>query len=242
MHPELLSWGPINVHTWGVMIAIAFMVVNYLVTRTITQSKLMTPDDVLEGGIVAIFSGVLGARMAFIIEYRSLFKNDLREIFMIQHGGLVFYGGLILGLISLAIWCRIRKFCLIKVLDATAPAMLIGIGIGRIGCFFNGCCYGRPTFLPWAVHFPDVPGLVHPTQLYEFIGTTVVGLLAYALKPKLTGKGQTLGLCLLLYGVERFLVEMVRVTPSYFGLTSAQWISIALVTSGTYLLCFIRRN
>lgn len=243
MFPELFSWGFIHVRSWGVLIAVAFLVVMSLISASAKKIKLMTPDDVLEGGIIAIFCGVLGARIAFVVEYWPLFKSDWKEILMIQHGGLVFYGGLFLALISLVVWARARKFSLIKILDITAPAMLIGIGIGRIGCFLNGCCYGKLTTHPWGRHFLDVPGIVHPTQLYEFMGAVALGLLAYALgRVRKFNDGQMLGLCFIFYGVLRFGIELLRVNPVYYSLSSAQWISLGLMAGGICLFFYGRRR
>ena len=236
MYPEILTVGPLHLRSWGLMIAIGFSLVLWLVTRSAQRSGLMTADDVMEGGMIGMLSGLFGSRIAHVIEYWQYYKNNWLEIVMVQHGGMVFYGGLLLAMATLGYWCFRKKLNPLKVLDLTAPAFLVGIGVGRIGCFLNGCCYGRVTTHPWGMHFPNIAGTVHPTQLYETMATLLGAGLAYMLSSQLSRPGQQLGLCMVFYGILRFAIETLRVNPLYGDLSSAQWISIILCFVGLIFL------
>ena len=236
MHPELFSIGFLHIRSWGLMLAVSFLLVSGLVGRAVRKNKVMSEDDVLEAGLVAMFSGLLGARIAYVIEYWHYFQGRPLEIIMVQRGGMVFYGGLLLGMTAMWFWLRAKKLSALPVLDTIAPPGLLGFAIGRIGCFLNACCYGRVTTHPWGMHFPDIPGYVHPTQLYEAMAYASSALVFYFVSPYLKREGQTFGLGLIFYSVLRFGIEFLRVNPLYFGLSSAQWISIPLLVGGIYLL------
>ena len=236
MFPKLFSVGHMHLRSWGLMVAISFLTVIYGIAWRAQRRQIMSADDVFEGGLIAIFSGLLGARVAYVIEYWSFFVQRPLEIVMLQRGGLVFYGGLLGALAALWVWSVYKEFRIGRVFDLTAPVFMVGIGIGRLGCFLNGCCAGKATTLPWGVLFPGTAGRVHPTQLYDSAAMFTLATIAFVVEPWLKHEGQLIGFCLVEYTVFRFLIEYLRVNPVYAGLSSAQWISLPLLAVGLLLL------
>lgn len=210
------------------------------------------PEQIMDLGFWLMIGGLLGARTLYVISYwREYFaERPWTEIFMIQHGGLVFYGGLIGSTLACLIYVRIRKINFWKLADALAPSICLGYVFGRIGCLMNGCCYGRPWDAFWCIRFPadhesrGVP--VHPTQVYDSLANLVLyGLLAWCYRRK-RFDGQIFGLYLICYAVLRSLVEIFRgdYPVRYLGnlLTPAQLISIGIFVAGLVLLVWLRRQ
>jgi phosphatidylglycerol:prolipoprotein diacylglycerol transferase len=156
------------------------------------------------------------------------------------NGGLAYYGGFLLA-VPVGLWmARRAKLGLWRIADLTAPFIAFGLFFGRIGCFLNGCCYGRPSTLPWAVDFPQIRGhgTVHPTQLYESLGALAVfALLYFGVRPRKRAHGQVFAWLLVLYGALRFGLEFFRDDDrgALFGLSTSQWIGIPLVAWGVHL-------
>ena len=156
------------------MMAIAFLAGLWTASRRGLR-RGFTAEQVLDVGPWLILGAILGARIVYVTTYwREQFAGGpIWEIFMIQHGGLVFYGGLIGAALGGILYARIKKLPLWKLSDVLAPSIALGYVFGRIGCFLNGCCYGKACSLPWAVRFPaDNPNHpptfpVHPTQIYD---------------------------------------------------------------------------
>ncbi len=196
-------------------------------------------------GAWLILGTILGARVLYVISYwkEDFAGKPLREIFMVQHGGLVFYGGLIGASLATIIYAFRRNLPLWKLADALAPSISLGYFFGRLGCLMNGCCYGRPTNMPWAIHFPPgnptYPNGVHPTQLYEsFLGLGLYAVLAW-LYPRKKFDGQIFALYLMCYAVLRAIVEAFRgdYPIHYLGgrATPAQLVSFGIFTAGLLL-------
>ena len=246
MYPTIFDLGtlhmgpihlPIAVHSYGLMMALAFLTCMYLGQREFKRKGL---DPRLASSIIlwGALGGVVGAKLYSSLQDGSL---SFRELF--SNSGLVWYGGLIGGL-GTAIWVIHRSpHPLLPTLDALAPLLLLGYGIGRIGCFLAGDGdYGPPSDLPWAMSFPKgtVPENVnvHPTPLYEF-GLSIVGfaLLWSIRKRKEWIAGWLLGGGLALAGIERFIAEFWRTGERVIaGLTTAQLISIVLVIVGGWII------
>jgi phosphatidylglycerol---prolipoprotein diacylglyceryl transferase len=152
-------------------------------------------------------------------------------------GGLTFYGGLLLA-VPVGLWYARRKgLGVLRIADLTAPFIMLGLFFGRLGCFFGGCCYGRPTTVAWAVDFPRHRG-VHPTQLYEALGALALFALLYlVLRPRKRGHGQVFAAMLVLYGALRFLLEFWRADErgGFWGLSTSQWIGIPVILAGAWL-------
>lgn len=248
MDPVAIKIGALAIRWYGIMAALGFLaaVMVGLKNRKFAE---MTKDQVYNLLLVAMVSGIVGARFFYVVQFWSQqFRGNLLEIFRIDHGGLVFYGGFICAMLALWIYCRKNKLDILKVLSFLAPSLSLGHVFGRIGCFLNGCCFGRPTGLPWGYTYPagTAPAeryhdlVIHPVQLYEVIGNIVIfGVLQYLL-PK-TKSGQLAGLYMIIYGILRFSDEFFRGDHKdfIFGVfTPAQTICLFLVPLGIALFIY----
>jgi phosphatidylglycerol:prolipoprotein diacylglycerol transferase len=249
MFPIFFHAGPIVLHTYGLMIALGFILA-YQVARGEFRRRGMVGADgempQLETSVWHIMIGALiGARVAYtILNGWTDFLADPLSFFKIWEGGLVFYGGAIGGFIGLLIASRRWPGTLLRMTDAFAAPLLLGQAFGRIGCFSAGCCYGRPTSAPWGVTFTNPNALaplyekLHPTQLYESFGVLVLFLIALALSRRVREVGWLTVFYCVSYGVLRFAVEFWRGDDRgafHFYLSPSQWGSLALIVLGQIL-------
>ena len=255
MYPEILHLS--FLHTYGVLVASAFLVGLWMTTRLGKKAGLNS-DAVTNLGIYCALAAIVGAKlMMFLVDipYYTEHPGEIFSFSTLQAGG-VFYGGL-LGALAVA-WWYLRKTRLpaLRTADIFAPGIALGHGIGRLGCFSAGCCWGVKSSLPWAVTFTNpvsnqlvgvplgVP--LHPTQLYEsFAEFLIFGILYWRFrKPHSTGT--IISLYLMLYGSARFVVEFFRFHEqgNLWGgpLDTSQWISIALFLLGASYLFVTHRG
>jgi phosphatidylglycerol:prolipoprotein diacylglycerol transferase len=214
--------------------------------------------------------GMVGGRAFYVIEYwqQRFHAESFRETFLrvinFPEGGLVVYGALLGGVIAVLFFIRKHALPALATFDLIAPSMMIGLALGRIGCFLNGCCYGGPTTLPWGVRFPPgsppfadqaasgalSPGSptslpVHPAQLYSAITAALIGWLLWSYYPFRRRDGQVIALMLMVYPISRFLEEIIRTDePSVFGtgLSISQNISLAVFVAGIGLWFYLSRQ
>ena len=235
MLPVLLRLGPITLHTYGLMVACGFLAGVAVARRTFAAANL-PPALVDRLAVMLLLSGLLGARiMFFAVDGFVGLANDPLAFFRIWEGGLVFYGGVIGGLIALVIFSRRSRIPLIVLTDAFAPALLIGHAFGRLGCFSAGCCYGKISGRWPGVIFtsPDTlaPRFVAliPTQLYEAAAVTLLFFGAMIYLRTRPPAGRMTIYYLLTYSVERFLMEFLRGDDRgapIFGLSPSQMVSL----------------
>ena len=245
MYPEIF-----HLHflaTYGVLVAIGFLTALWLAGRQAKEKGLNT-EAVTNLGIYCALGALAGAKlMMFIVDF-GYYKDHPGEIFSFStlRAGGVFYGGLIAAL-AIAFWyMRKTKLPALKTADVFAPAIALGHGIGRIGCFMAGCCWGVECDRPWAVTFTDpvahdLVGVplnrpLHPTQLYEAFSEFLIFAILYRQSRRPHARGTIIGLYLLLYSTVRFLVEFFRnhEQGNLWGtpLDASQWISIGLFLLG----------
>ncbi len=254
MHPILLDLGPATIYTYGVLLAAAYLLGLKL---AMVRAKVRGLDEarVLDLGIYIIISALIGAKLLLVITDFRTFMTDPSELITLARSGGVFYGGLILA-VSVALW-YIRKIGLPlwTTCDVFAPGVALGHVVGRMGCFFAGCCWGRETDVPWAITFTDpyaaanvgtplnVP--LHPTQLYE-AGAEGLILLLLLSTEKQGSKypGRTFWLYMLLYAVSRFIIEFYRNDPRGVVLmfSTSQFISIVLAPLALVMLVVLARR
>ena len=214
------------------------------------------PGEFITDVVVALMIGsIIGARTVYVTTYwREEFAGQpISEIFAVWHGGLVYYGGLIGGLIAGTAYILWKKMPLWKTADVLAPSIALGSFFGRAGCLLNGCCYGRPTDLPWAVTFTNplarefsntplnVP--LHPTQIYDgLLNLALYFFLAWLFRHK-KFDGEIIATYLICYAITRSIVEHFRGDYSnlhyHLGLTPAQWISVPIFVTGLALAAFL---
>ncbi|MGI6366495.1 MAG: prolipoprotein diacylglyceryl transferase [Bacillota bacterium] len=252
MYPTLFKIGPITVYTYGFMIALGIWAA-VLVARRLSPKIGVDPERFTDLAIFAILGGLVGSYVNYVISYDwRTFASDPLSLLRFWEGGLVFLGGLIGGIVFAVIFIRRHKLPFWEVADVAAIAVPLAYGFGRIGCFFAGCCYGQPCDLPWAVTFPATwaanfhEALVprHPTQLYSAL--LGFGLAAFALwfRKRRRFAGQSFLLYLVLYGVGRSLIEILRINPTVFGtpLTVAQFTGLVLAVLAGIAYPILRRR
>jgi phosphatidylglycerol:prolipoprotein diacylglycerol transferase len=246
MHPIAFSLGPLTVRWYGVMAAAGFLMAVMFIQFNRKEAKL-TSDQASNMIFIAMVSGVLGSRIFYVIQFWEQFRDNWVDIIRIDKGGLVFYGGFILALISLYTYCRKIKVDFLKVFDIMTPAMTIGHACGRIGCFLNGCCFGTITNSSFGVKYPVYSepymrypdAALHPVQLYEAAFNFVMcGVMLYLVR-KVRYKGLPMGIYFIAYGLMRFIFEFFRGDNAKMaGFTIAQYIGIGLIAAGAVITIF----
>lgn len=246
MQPIAFQFGPITVHWFGVCIALAFLAGMWTAARR--ASRIGVPGEVIADLVVPwlLIGGIVGARLMFVVTYwqDEFVGKPWWEIFMIQRGGLVFYGGLIGSSLAAIIFAGLKGVSVWKLADILAPSIALGSMFGRFGCLMNGCCYGRACEMSWAIRFPashstgGVP--VHPTQLYDALLNLglYLGLAAW-FRFRRKFDGQIFAIYLMCYAVTRSTVEFFRGDYSdghlHGGFTPAHLLSVAILVAGIVL-------
>lgn len=252
MHPILVDFGFIELPTYGVLLALGLVLGLWTAKRRAPQAGL-PPEKVVDFGFWVVLGGLLGGKVLLLITDPSYLSSFRGLVGLLRAGG-VFYGGLIGALATAAFLVRRWQLPFWPLADTLAPSVALGHVLGRLGCFFAGCCYGASCQAPWAVVFADpraaeisgtplgVP--LHPTQLYE-AAFNLVNFLFLALffrKVVAVGlRGQVLGFYLANYGVARFVIEFFRGDPDrgfVLGglLSTSQAIALVMVPIGVFLI------
>jgi phosphatidylglycerol:prolipoprotein diacylglycerol transferase len=254
MYPILLDLGPATIYTYGVLLAAAYLL-GLKLAMVRAAARGLDETRVLDLGIYIIISALVGAKLLLVITDFRTFVNDPAELITLARSGGVFYGGLILA-VSVALW-YIQKIGLPlwTTCDAFAPGIALGHVVGRMGCFFAGCCWGKPTDVPWAITFTNqytaenigtplnVP--LHPTQLYEAGAEAIIlALLLATEKRGRTYPGRTFWVYMLMYAVSRFVIEFFRDDPrgAVMMFSTSQFISLVLVPLSIIMLVVLSRR
>jgi phosphatidylglycerol---prolipoprotein diacylglyceryl transferase len=254
MYPRLFEFGPITVYTYGVLLAAAYLF-GLQLARVRAKARGLDANRILDLGIYIIISALIGAKLLLLITDFRTFAANPRELLTLARSGGVFYGGLILAVAVALFYIRKIGLPLWTTCDVFAPGIALGHVIGRFGCLFAGCCYGKETHVPWAITFHDqfaasnvgtplgVP--LHPTQLYEAGAELLILVLLLATERKgRTFPGRTFWLYMLLYAISRFIIEFYRGddrgTVGMFS--TSQFISILLVPLAIVMLVYLSRR
>jgi phosphatidylglycerol:prolipoprotein diacylglycerol transferase len=254
-----LHLGPLQLPTFGLMVALALITAAYVLQADFDRRGMNA--DAFTMITVAGLLGILGAKLYHLLETPSeFFANPLP--LLLSRYGFAWFGGFLGGFGALLVMGSRAKLPVWKFLDACSPAAAFGYGIGRIGCFLSGDGdYGRPTSLPWGMSFPNgvVPTTetcvqwgspadcrVHPAPLYELLIWSAIGWLLWRLGARLLKNpgraGEIFCYYLILTGVARFLVEIIRINPPWIlGLSNAQVASAVSAIGGLILLVFLKR-
>lgn len=224
MHPVLFDLGSVTIYTYGALVAAGFVAALVYARRQAPRAGL-DPRNVWNLGIYGILVALLLAKVWMVLSAWDFFTANpslILSAVTFQSGG-TFYGGVLGGIVWVVLYCHFKKMPLLGVLDLLAPAIALGHGIGRLGCFAAGCCYGKPTSLPWGVIFTSpvaaqIAGTplqvsLHPTQLYEAGAEFLNFLLLLWLGTRPRLRGQLIGAYFVLYGIERGIIEFVRGDP-----------------------------
>ena len=262
MHPILIDFGPFALHSYGLAMAVAFGLGIWIAMKR-ADARGIGGKYALDLAVLILIFSLVGARATYVVTHWSEFADHpFDAISPVQHtgqigiAGLVLLGGVIAGFITAWYYSRKKQIPFLVTTDLFIPSLALGIAVGRLGCFFNGCCFGLPSDLPWACTFPtdslagDVyPGVhIHPTQLYESAYMLLVFAGLMLGDRKAPARGVLTGWFLLLYGFGRFFVEMLRwyehemilfSTPRF---TFSQLISLVMIIAGVVLIVRGRRS
>ncbi len=253
MYPALFKIGPLTIYSLGLFWALGALAAAWIVRR---ELKRYSYDPEIAASVVfaAAVAGLLGARLLFILEEWESFTRAPFD-FIFSGAGFSRYGGFVAGALAVVWAFKRNKLPLGQAADIAAPALALGYGIGRIGCFLAGdATWGKVTDVPWAMAFPNAmagwadpltgmpypPGVrVHPTQLYELVQSLFVFAILWILRKKSYPHGTIFYIYLVLAGSMRFIVEFWRANPVVgLAMTEYQWISLALIIVGTGLLYY----
>lgn len=223
----------IDIRYYGILIAIG-MAACMLISLRRTAHTDIAKDKLLDGSMIAIFAGIIGARLYYVMFSFEMYKDNIGEILHIQSGGLAIHGGLILGSLALFVYCKKKDVNFLEFADLVIPGVALAQSIGRWGNFFNEEAYGSHTDLPFALNINGET--VHPTFLYESLWCLLIFIvLSYMFYKKHSFNGQLLFLYGMLYSAERFFVEGLRTDSLYFmGIRQAQLISVII-----FLICVL---
>ncbi len=241
MHPILGHFGPFTLYSFGLMLALAVVVCSFLLSYD-AKAFGISQEIIFDFVFWVIVGGIIGARVFFIILNFSDFVANPKEIIMITNGGLAWQGGLVLGGLSGLFFVRRKKLPLLVMIDLSAPYLALGQAIGRIGCFFNGCCYGKES--SWGIYFPVHQSRLLPTQLYDTLMLGAIFFFLKTLQKKSLIRGEIFAAYMMLASVERFINEFFRGDHinSAVGLSIFQLVSIVVFFLGWYLWRYLRQK
>jgi phosphatidylglycerol---prolipoprotein diacylglyceryl transferase len=251
MFPDLFSIGPMKVHTYGLFVALGFGGAIAITVR-LGKDQDVPPQWVMDMAFVMILWAIVGSRLLYVFMNFPYFRNHPLDAVKIWQGGLVFSGGLIAVAPAMVWYLRRHHLSFWAIGDLWAPGLALGQALGRIGCFMAGCCFGRPTDLPWSIVFthpntlapPNIP--LHPTQLYSFltgIGIFVVLMLLYSRR---RFPGQIFIWYLILHSTARLFVERFRADDRGFipgtEMSFTQLIAALILLSAIVALFVLKPN
>lgn len=216
MHPILFRLGPVSIYSYGVMVAIAFLVAAIFSKKAFTE-KGLNGNKIYDFAVIVLISGILGARFFYVLINLPFYLKNPLKILMLNEGGLVFYGGFIAAFFSGIWFLKRHNFHIKESMDILSPNIALGHSIGRIGCFLNGCCFGKP-YLPF------------PVQLYSALNLFIISLLLRFFLKKRHFAGQIFLYYIIFYSFTRFWIEFLRGDnpPILFNLTIYQLMSLLI--------------
>lgn len=235
MHPVLIVTPWFKVYSYGFLIAVGYTLGTLWILKEASKEKLHV-ESVFDMLIMQLVIGIMGSRFLFLLEY-SPQKLNLVDFFAFEEGGLTFYGSVISSFIFDFVYLRYKRMPFWRTMDCLGFGIPLGIAFARIGCLMNGCCYGTPTNVPWAVNLPKVlNGAVHPTQLYESLSALVIFASLQYFRQYRRNYGEAFLASMSLYGFFRFFIEFWRAENPIItlGMTLSQLIAIAIIA-----LCYV---
>jgi phosphatidylglycerol:prolipoprotein diacylglycerol transferase len=219
MHPVLIKLGPLTLHSYGFFMAVGVGLALWFIYRQAKRQSLDAPR-LLDAAFYIMLVSLVGAKLVLLVGSFSYYIQNPKELFWVARSGGVFQGGLAFGIVFALWYFRRKRIPTWKVADIVAPALALGHGFGRIGCFMAGCCYGKNCDLPWAATFHseyahNLTGIplakaLHPVQLYESVLNFLNALVLFLILRKKTFDGQVFPLYIINYSVIRYFTEFFR--------------------------------
>ena len=261
MHPVLIKIGAFELHSYGLMLAISFVVGIYWAMAR-AEKRGVSKNVIMDLSLLTVLCAILGSRFFYVITHTAEFQghwlntiNPVQSDGTVGLSGLSMLGGVLCVILAIVIFCMVKKIPILTIIDIIAPSFALGIGITRIGCFLNGCCYGVPGHAPWCMvfppnspagyYYPDIP--IHPTQLYASLYGFLILAILILLDRKPRFQGFIASVFLMLYGLARFSIDFIRdyeasVQFHLFGkgITYNQLITFGMFLAGLILL-FLQR-
>ncbi len=254
MLPVLIRIGNFQLYSYGVMLFISFVLGIMIVERRAKRFGV-EPKRITDLALWVLLAVVLGSRLFYVAFHWDEFRNDLVGIIRFWGNppglsGLMFYGGFLGAFIAGLVFVWLNRLPLLKMLDAVAPALVLGEGFTRIGCFLNGCCFGKPTTCPLGMVFPagsaagaQFPNqAIHPTQLYSSLAGFVLFGVALLLERRKLKPGVLFGIILLLYSLFRFGIDFVRYYEDAANFWGNQAVALGLSLLGLVLIVVLSRR
>jgi phosphatidylglycerol---prolipoprotein diacylglyceryl transferase len=263
MYPTLVKLGPVMIHAYGLLLAISFLVGIFWAMKR-GEQRGIHKDDVMDAGLWVVVSAILGSRLFYVVTHLEEFRGRwLDTISPIQSSGeigiagLSMLGGVVCALAAITWFCFAKKIRVLRFFDSCAPSLALGLALTRIGCFLNGCCFGKPGNQPWCMVFPDsspagafLPGRhVHPTQLYSSLYDFAMLGVLLLLDRRRRADGVLSSVFFILYGLFRFFIDFVRFYEASvqfkvmgFAFTYNQMISLMMAVFGVVLLMVTSRG
>jgi phosphatidylglycerol:prolipoprotein diacylglycerol transferase len=248
--------GPFTLHSYGLLLAVAFLTGLYVASRQAKKAGL-DPNRVADLGVYVLIAGLLGAKLLLVfVDFRH-YREHPEELLSIFQSGGVFYGGLLAAFPVAAWYVRRHNLPGWATADCLAPGVVIGQAIGRLGCFAAGCCFGKPTSVAWGVTFKDAYAnryvgtpldiALHPTQIYESLLTLLIFFVLLRVADRKRFHGQVTVSYVVLYAIARFVVEFFRGDASrgtVLGgvLSTSQFIALLLLAAAVAITPYLMKR
>ena len=245
MYPLLFKIGDFAFHTYGLMLALGFILAMLLALKEARRLGL-DPNLIMDLFFYLVIAALAGSRLFYVLTNWNEFRADPMDAIKFWRGGLVFYGGLIFAFLTGLWYVRRHHLDFRQLADLIAPSIALGQAMGRLGCFAAGCCYGAPSTAPWACTFTSKDSLaplgiaLHPTQIYESAATFGIFVALLTMRKSKRFEGRLFWYYLLFYSVARFIIEFYREDPRGWAipgvLSIAQAIGIPAVLLALFML------
>jgi len=215
MHPILINIGSFNLYTYGLFVALGFLTAMQI-SKINAKPHGISAEIITDIFFVILLSALVGARLLYVIINFNSYRDNLLSVFQIWNGGLVFFGGFIAAVAACAVYVKKKNLNIFKTADIIAPGIALGHAVGRIGCLFAGCCYGKVCDLPIAIKFTNFDSLaplnvfLHPTQVYSMISNLIIFFSLLWLQKRKKFDGMVFLIYIILYSLFRSIIEFFR--------------------------------
>ena len=240
MHPIICKLGPVTIYSYGLAMFVATVVsLNFLLKEAGRQG--FDKNKIFDLFIIILFSGIIGARLLYILLNIGFYIENPVEIIMLQHGGLAILGGMLFAPVCGLIYAKFNKLSFLKVADLFVPFVALGHSIGRIGCFFNGCCYGIES-AKFGFYFPVHQAYLIPAQLIDSVVLLILFVILRIKQLRPHYKGEIFINYIWFYSISRFFMEFIRADSDKLslGLTLFQYICIIIFVIGSIIFVTIK--